>query len=107
MAHVCKCVKSLRWRGVRNLFWRAGGWTRGAGGRGGGDRRVRQPRDPKEGHSLPVSYERGTPVGSGVPLAGRGCHLQTLIIYKLGFNQNYFTFTQMLLIKIVLCSRFP
>jgi hypothetical protein len=29
------------------------------------------------------------------------------MIYKLGFNQNYYTFTLMLLIKIVLCSEFP
>jgi len=34
-------------------------------------------------------------------------HMQTPIIYKLGFNQNYYTFTLMLLIKIVLCSKFP
>ena len=34
-------------------------------------------------------------------------HMQTLIIYKLGFNQNYYTFTLILLIKIVLCSKFP
>ena len=31
-------------------------------------------------------------------------HLQTLIIYKLGFNQNYYTFSLRLPIKIVLCS---
>ena len=35
-----------------------------------------------------------------------GFHLETLIIYKLGFNQNYYTFTSILLIKIVLCSNF-
>ena len=34
-------------------------------------------------------------------------NLQTLIIYKLGVNQNYYTFTLILLIKIVLCSEFP
>ena len=34
-------------------------------------------------------------------------HMQTLIIYKLGFKQNYYTFTLILLIKIVLCSEFP
>ena len=33
--------------------------------------------------------------------------MQTLIIYKLGFNENYYTFTFILLIKIVLCSKFP
>jgi len=33
-------------------------------------------------------------------------HMQTLVIYKLGFNQNYYTFTLILLIKIVLCSKF-
>ena len=34
-------------------------------------------------------------------------HVQTLIIHKLGFNQNFFTFTLILLIKIFLCSKFP
>ena len=34
-------------------------------------------------------------------------HMQTHIIYKLGFNQNYYTFTLILLIKIVVCSKFP
>jgi len=29
------------------------------------------------------------------------------IIYKLGFNQNYYTFTLLLLIRIALCSKFP
>ena len=28
-------------------------------------------------------------------------------IHKLGFNQNYYTFTSILLIKIVVCSKFP
>ena len=34
------------------------------------------------------------------------CHIQTLVIYKLGFNQNYLTFAFELLSKIVLCSKF-
>jgi len=34
-------------------------------------------------------------------------HMQTLIFYQLGFNQNYYTFALILLIKIVLCSKFP
>ena len=33
--------------------------------------------------------------------------LQTLIIHKLGFNKNYHTFTSILLVKIVLRSKFP
>ena len=33
--------------------------------------------------------------------------MQTLTIYKLGFNQNYYTFTVILLIKIVLSSNVP
>ena len=42
------------------------------------------------------------------PQVERGrLHMQTLVIYKLGFNQNYYTFTSILLIKIVLCSKFP
>ena len=32
-------------------------------------------------------------------------HMQTLVIYKVGFIQNYYTFTLMLLIRIVLCSK--
>ena len=39
--------------------------------------------------------------------AGRRTHLQALIIYKLGFNQNYHTFTLVLLMKIDLCSKLP
>ena len=38
---------------------------------------------------------------------GSGSHVQTLIIGKLGVDQNHYTFTLILLIKIVLCSRFP
>jgi len=34
-------------------------------------------------------------------------HMQTLVIYKLALDQNYYTFTLILLIKIVLCSKFP
>ena len=33
-----------------------------------------------------------------------GFHVETLIIHKLGFNQNYYTFALTLLIKIVLCQ---
>jgi len=36
----------------------------------------------------------------------RTSHVKTLIIHKLGFNQNCYTFTFILLIKIVLCSKF-
>ena len=36
-----------------------------------------------------------------------GSHMQTLIIYKLGFNQNRFTFTLLLLINIVLRVKIP
>jgi len=32
---------------------------------------------------------------------------QTHFIYKLGFNQIYYTFTSILLKKIVMCSKFP
>jgi hypothetical protein len=38
--------------------------------------------------------------------AGR-THMQTLIIYKLGFNQIYYTLTIILLMNIALCSNFP
>ena len=33
-------------------------------------------------------------------------HVRTLVIYKLGFDQNYYTFTLVLLIKIVMRSTF-
>ena len=33
-------------------------------------------------------------------------HMQTIILHKLGFNQNYYTVTSML-INIVLCGKFP
>ena len=32
--------------------------------------------------------------------------METFVIYKLGFNQNYYTFALILLTKIVLCSKF-
>ena len=31
-------------------------------------------------------------------------HVETLVIYELGFNQTYYTYAFILLIKIVLCS---
>ena len=31
----------------------------------------------------------------------------TLVFYKLGFHQNYYTLTLILLIKIVMSSKFP
>ena len=34
-------------------------------------------------------------------------HMQTLVIYKVGFIQNYYTFGLILLRKIVLCNKFP
>ena len=37
----------------------------------------------------------------------RQFHLQTLIIYRLGFNKNNYAFTLISLVKIVLCSKFP
>ena len=33
-------------------------------------------------------------------------HVDTLVMYKLGFNQNYYTFALISLIKIVLFSNF-
>jgi len=33
--------------------------------------------------------------------------MQTLVIYKLGFEKNCHTFTSMLLINTVLCGEFP
>ena len=39
--------------------------------------------------------------------AYRRLHMQTLIVYRLGFNQNYYTFTLILIINIVLCGKLP
>ena len=52
-----------------------------------------------------------TPGGPTPPCAGCraqdfGFHVATLIIHRLGFNQNYYTFSLILLIKIVLCCKF-
>ena len=33
-------------------------------------------------------------------------HMQTLLIHKFGFNQHYYTFALISLMKIVLCSKF-
>ena len=33
--------------------------------------------------------------------------MQTLLIYKLGLNQKYNTFTLILIINIVVCCKFP
>jgi hypothetical protein len=38
---------------------------------------------------------------------GGESHMQTLTIYELGFNQNYYTSALIFLINIVLCSKFP
>ena len=46
---------------------------------------------------------------TGTPHNPRGrlrSHVETLIIYKLGFSQNYYTFAFILLTQIVLCSKF-
>jgi len=32
--------------------------------------------------------------------------MQSIILYEFGYNQNYYTYTLMLLIKIALCSKF-
>jgi len=58
--------------------------------------------NPNDGARLQF---RGTPVhASSKPT---GCsHMETLKIYKLGFNQDYYTFTLILLIQIVLKSNF-
>ena len=40
------------------------------------------------------------------PTYMRQSHVKTVIIYKLGFNQYYYTFTSILLIRILLCSKF-
>ena len=34
-------------------------------------------------------------------------HLETIVIYQLGFSQNYCTFSSTSLINIVLCDKFP
>jgi len=34
-------------------------------------------------------------------------HMQILMIYKVGFDRNYYTLAFILLIRIVLCAKFP
>ena len=110
---------------------REGGWVRGyARGRGGrgyargaGGRRyargketvfvreaaVERPRhiQDSQGRGLAVAFKKSFEnLFNAFPLRSES-HLQTLIIYKLGFNQNYCIFTSILLIKIVRCSKFP
>jgi len=50
-------------------------------------------------------------IGSGsqltIPCFRPRFHVQTLKIYELGFNQNYYTFTLTLLKKIVMYGKFP
>ena len=43
----------------------------------------------------------------GTFLCGGAFHMQTLITEQLGFNENDYTFILTLLIKMVLCSKFP
>ena len=42
-----------------------------------------------------------------LPLSPEQFHLETLTIHTLGFNQNDYTFSLILLIKIILRSKFP
>ena len=35
-----------------------------------------------------------------------GVHVETLVIHDLGFSQNYYTFTLILLVKMILCRKF-
>ena len=43
----------------------------------------------------------------GFQAGGQVIYLHTLMIYEIGFNQDNYTFTLVLLINIVLCSKFP
>ena len=58
---------------------------------------------PKHLNPEPQTREVGQPVGNRGQARSL---LQTLIIYKFGFYQNCSTFTRILLIKTVLCSKF-
>ena len=40
------------------------------------------------------------------PVERRRAHVETPMIYELGFNQNFYTLALILLIKIVMCSKF-
>ena len=55
---------------------------------------------------VPPDRERVCPVPA-FGIRGPGFHLQTLIIYKLSFNQNYYMFTLIFLIEIVMSSKYP
>ena len=47
---------------------------------------------------------RRPPMGRRARRAGQ-FHVETSMIYKLGLNHNYYTFTWILLIEIVMCSQ--
>ena len=42
-----------------------------------------------------------------LPLCAQRFYLQTLVIYKVGFSQEYYTFDSILLQNIVLSTKFP
>ena len=69
----------------------------------GRDARALAARDRKGGSGREQVLEVVLKLGSG----RERNHLQTLIIYKLGFNPDRYTLTVILLAKIVLCGRFP
>ena len=54
--------------------------------------------------ATPLNARASYPDQPTAGVAASGFHPQTLLIYKLGFNRNYYTFTSILLMKIVLCS---
>ena len=71
--------------------------TRASGTRGEGY--APPPLNQKCDISSPQSHEPGW-------LGFRRFHVGTLAIYQLGLSQNCYTFALILLIKIVLCSKF-
>jgi hypothetical protein len=76
-----------------------------SGGRSGQGRPPRPPR----AYSVQISQSgpESGPGSSRCQVRVIEFHLQTLTIFKLGFNQIYCTSTSIVLIKIVLCSTIP
>ena len=72
--------------------------------------RTTRPRPNVGCEGEAFSYERGTPVGRAAAserLASRGkSHLETLLTYKLGFDQKVYTLALISQLKIVMCSKF-
>ena len=78
---------------------------------------AKEGHSQKEGHSPWFGKKMDTrkkrdsfppaPLARGPDVVQEKSHMQTLILYKLSFNQNYFMSTLVVLINIDMCGKFP